>query len=134
MSKPRNDWWTNAINIVRNYPSRKQEYEELHRQSFSSLSGVPGSGNISNPTERLALMEMPPMKQKEYDAVNRAVQITNLLPHGDLRVELIRRMYWRGKKVSIDRASCGLNISEATAKRWHIAFINLVGQVVGYQE
>ena len=120
--------------MVRNYPARKKEYDELHRQSFNSLSGVPGSGSISNPTERLALMEMAPMKQKEYDAVSRAIQITNLLPNGDHRVELIRRMYWMGKRVSIDRVSCGLNISEATAKRWHIAFINLVGQIVGYQE
>lgn len=134
MSKPKNDWWTNAVNMVRNYPARKQEYDELHSQSFGAPSGMPSSGNTSRTAEHLALLEMPPMKQREYDAVTRAVQITLLLPHGERRVELIRRMYWKGKKVSVDSVSYELHISEATGKRWHTAFINLVGQIVGYQE
>lgn len=45
MSKPKNDWWINAINMVRNYPTRKQEYEELHSQSFGASSGMPSSGS-----------------------------------------------------------------------------------------
>ena len=134
MSKPKNDWWINAINMVRNYPTRKQEYEELHSQSFGASSGMPSSASASRTTENLALLEMPPQKQREYEAVSQAIRITEMLPNGNLRVELIRRMYWKGKKISIDGASIGLPISEATARRWHSAFIHLVGQCIGYHE
>ena len=32
MSKPKDDWFKNAVWTVRNYPARKEEYEELHTQ------------------------------------------------------------------------------------------------------
>lgn len=132
MSKPRNDWWSNAVNTVRNYPARKQEYEELKRQSFSGLSGLPSSGTISNPTEQLALREMPPMKQREYDAVTQAINVTLMMPDGDTRMTLIREMYWKGQKRNISDVINSIGIAEATGKRWHGAFILLVGECLGY--
>lgn len=133
MSKPRYDWWVSAVRMVRNYPARKAEYEELHSQSLTAdASGMPKSNGASRTTEDIVLRQMAPMKQQEYDAVTRAVNITRLLPSGDKRIELIARMYWKGRKLRIDSVIYGLGVAEATGKRWHSAFIRLVGECAGY--
>lgn len=132
MSKPKDDWWVNAVRMVRNYPARKKEYEELHRQTVSMYSGMPSGHDVSRTTENLALRQMAPMKQKEYEAVSRAIEITKLLPDGELRITLISRMYWQGKKLNIEDVVYGIGIGEATGKRWHGRFIRQVGECVGY--
>ncbi|MBR2048291.1 MAG: hypothetical protein IJ960_06800 [Oscillospiraceae bacterium] len=135
MSNTKNDWWSSAIRMVRNYPARKSEYEALHSQSLvADMTGMPKGGSASRTTENIALRQMPPMKQQEYEAVSRAVEITRLLPNGDLRLELIRRMYWQGRKLRINDAIVDIGIAEATGRRWHASFIRLVGQCVGYTE
>lgn len=133
MSKPRDDWWSNAVRMVRNYPARKAEYEELHTQSLvSDMSGMPRGNGTARTTENIVLRQMAPMKQQEYDAVTRAIEITKLLPRGADRVKLIEQMYWKGRKLRIDSVIYGLGVAEATGKRWHSAFIRLVGECVGY--
>lgn len=133
MSKPRDDWFRNAVWTVRNYPARKAEYEELHRQSMcSDMSGLPRGGGDGRTTENIAIREMAPMKQLEYDAVTRAIEVTRLLPDGNNRVTMIDRMYWRGKKLNIDDVIYTVGVAEATGKRWHGAFIRLVGEFMGY--
>ncbi len=134
MSNPRFDWWGNAVNMVRNYPARKTEYEDIREQTISAqISGMPRGSGVSRTTETTALKQMAPAKQKEYDAVTSAIHITRMHPNGDARVQLIDRIYWQGKKRSITDVMSGLYISEATAKRWHAAFIRLVGECFGYE-
>lgn len=133
MSKFKDDWWRNAVWAVRNYPARKEEYEELHRQQLTQSTGsVPGAVGVNRTTENIALKQMPPMKQREYDAVARAIQITRLLPDGDSRISLIQRMYWNGRKLNIYQVIYQVGISEATGKRWHNRFIRTVGECLGY--
>jgi hypothetical protein len=55
-----------------------------------------------------------------------------LMPDGDRRVDLIRRMYWNGKKLNIDDVIMQIGVAEATGYRWHGAFIKLVGECAGY--
>ena len=133
MSNPRDDWWWNAVRMVRNYPARKQEYNDLHRQSFTiDLSGMPRGGGASRKTEQIALRQMAPAKQQEYDAVTRAIEITKTLPDGNKRIEMIERVYWQGKKISIESAAVAVNVAETTGKRWHGDFIREVGKCFGY--
>lgn len=133
MSKPKDDWFKNAVWTVRNYPARKEEYEQLHAPLKGvSSEGMPKSGESSRTTENIALRQMAPMKQLEYDAVTRAIAITMLMPDGERRIELIDRMYWRGKKLNIDDVIYPVGVAEATGKRWHGAFIRLVGEFMGY--
>lgn len=133
MSKPKDDWWRSAVWAVRNHPARKEEYDELHRQSLvADLSGMPSGHEVSRSAENIALRTMAPMKQREYDAVVRAIEVTKLMPNGDARLELIRRMYWQGKKLNMNAVIYQLGIAEATGKRWHGVFIRLVGEFLGY--
>lgn len=133
MGKPKDDWFNSAVWVVRNYPNRKKEFEELHTQSVcSDMSGMPKSSDVSRTIENIALREMAPMKQLEYDAVTRAIAVTKLLPDGDKRVDMIEKMYWKGKKLNIDDVTYSVGIAEATGKRWHGTFIRQVGEFMGY--
>ena len=135
MSTNSYDWWPGVTRMIRNYPARKQEYEDLHSQTVvADLSGMPRGCGGGRTTETIALRQMAPAKQMEYDAVTKAIEITKLMPNGDLRVELIRRMYWKGKKRNIDSVVYELHIAIATGKRWHGAFVRLVGQCFGYMD
>ena len=133
MSSPRYPWWSSAVRMVRNYPIWKSELTELHSQSVTAgEGGIPSGGEVSRKTESIALRQLPPAKQRELDAVSRALEITSLLPDGDRRIDLIRQMYWKGKKLDISAVIYRLGIAEATGKRWHGAFIALVGECAGY--
>ena len=135
MSSPKYDWWQSAIWAIRNYPARKTEYDELHTVSLTAqMSGMPSGTNVSRTTETIALRTMPPAKQREYDAVSRAIEITKLLPGGEERLELIKRVYWSGKKKSLYQVIPQLHIGETTGKRWHARFVRLVGECLGYME
>lgn len=133
MGKYKDDWWRNAVWTVRNYPARKAEFDELHRQTLTQNLSPQGNPNgINRTTENIALRQMSPMKQKEYEAVTRVIGITRLLPDGDKRLELIDRMYWQGKKLNIYQVIYQIGIAEATGKRWHNRFIRSVGECLGY--
>ena len=133
MSRYKDDWWKNAVWAIRNYPARKSEYEELHRQKLTqNLAASSGSASVNRTTENIAIRQMAPMKQQEYEAVSRAIQITKLLPDGDCRLSLIERMYWQGKKLNIYQVIYQVGVSEATGKRWHNRFVRTVGECMGY--
>lgn len=135
MSSPRYDWWQSAVWAIRNYPARKREHDELHSVQLSApMSGMPSGSDVSRTTENIALKTMAPAKQREYDAVTRALDITRLLPLGDHRVELIQRMYWSGKKLNINQVVYQIGISDITGKRWHARFVRQVGECLGYEE
>ena len=133
MSKPRYPWWSTAVRMVRNYPLWKAELDQLHSQSVTAdMGGMPGGSEVSRKTENIAMRQLPPAKQNEYDAVTRAVDITLLMPDGEKRVELIRQMYWKGVKKRIEAVAAEIGAAEATGWRWHGAFIKLVGECAGY--
>ena len=134
MSKPRFSWGPSALTMVRNYPAWKAELEELQSQSVTAGSGgLPSGGEVSRKTENIALRQLPPAKQREYDAVTQALEITGMMPDGSRRVELIRQMYWKGKKLRITDVIGRIGVAEATGWRWHSAFIELVGTCAGYE-
>ena len=77
MSKPRYDWWGYVKGMIRRYPQLKEEYEELHRQAMRvDYSGMPRGGGSHRATEDLALRALPASKQREFDAVRKAIEST----------------------------------------------------------
>ena len=134
MSKPKYDWWYPALQIIRNYPLWKKQLNELHSQSVTAgEGGIPSGGEVSRKTENIALRQLPPRKQEELDAVEKAIEITKMMPNGDLRVEMIRRIYWQGKKLRINDVVYGIGISGTTGGRWHRDFVELVGVFAKYE-
>lgn len=119
--------------MIRDYRGLKAEYDDLHQQSLSSApSGSPGGGD-GRTVENIALKQLPVDDQKVYDAVTRAVEITKLLPDGDLKVALIRFVYWGQGQRRVEDVPLVLPVSRRTAIRWHGDFVRLVGKCYGFE-
>lgn len=125
MSKPRYQWWGYVKNIIRSYPRLKEEYDGLHEQSVTAnMSGMPGSGEVSRGTENIAIRELPKAKQAEYDAVRKAIAITERMRTGADRIELINLVYWK-QSHTLHGAAMAVNISYETAVEYHRDFIKI---------
>ena len=133
MSSPRYRWWGFVRRMIRDYRGLKVEHDDLHQQSLSSApSGSPGGGD-GRTVENIALKQLPADDQKVYDAVTRAVEITKLLPDGDLKVALIRFVYWGQGQRRVEDVPLVLPVSRRTAIRWHGDFVRLVGKCYGFE-
>ncbi len=135
MSKPRYHWWSYAKAMVRLYPRLKLEYDEIHAQS---ITGDPerlpsGKGHISRSTEITALRQLPSARQREYDAVTRAIEQTKQMRTGADRLAVVNMVLWKGSH-NVDGAALQLYISETTARRYHSDFIRLVGFCYGLED
>ena len=134
MSKPRYRWWGFARRMIRDYPGLKKDWEDIHSQSITpNLSGMPGGGGAKRTVESIALRQLPPDDQKVYDAVSRAIAITELRQDGKQRLALIEYVYWQKKSKLIKDAALLLFISKRTAERWHSDFVKLVGMCYGFE-
>ena len=134
MSSPHYRWWGFVRRMIRDYRSLKIEYDDLHSQSVTvSMSGMPGGGGSERTVEDIALKQLPPDDQKAYDAVQKALEITLLLPDGELKCELIRYVYWGQNQRRVEDVPRVLPISHRTAIRWHGDFVRLVGKCYGFE-
>lgn len=132
MSKPRYRWWGYVKNMIRYFPRQREKLLMMKEQSITpKLTGMPGGGGVSNPTEDVALRELPETEQREYEAVRKAIYQTGLKPTGKEIMKLIKLVYW-DRSHTIYGASRELNVSEITAKRWHIEFIKDVAKNYGF--
>lgn len=94
-------WWPYVRNIIRRKPLRDK-------------------------TDRLD--RVPAM---ENAAVHWAVDITNQMPDGKERLELIRLTYWRRNRYTLQRAAMDIPTSYSTARRWNYEFFLLVAEAMG---
>ena len=133
MSKPRYRWWIYVKNTIRAYPTHKQNLEEMHRMPVtSSASGMPGSpGGVNRRTEDIALRQLPPQDQREYDAVQKAVNATKAMQTGQERLQIISLVFWK-KSHTLDGAAMKVNVSASTAAAYHWEFIMMVGFFLGF--
>lgn len=132
MSKPRYNWWPFVLNMIRDYPARDAQYRELKRQNVTAnLTGMPGGGGgASRTTENIALRQLPPQEQREYDAVRKAMNRVRRGNDPMLRLGIVRSTLWRG--YSIPGAAMKAHVSESTARRYRWQFIMLVGCMYGF--
>lgn len=131
MSSPRYRWWAYAKAMVRAYPSLKREYDDLHTQSVTAAaSGMPGSSAPTRGTEEIAIRELPSTRQREYEAVRRAVEATARMRNGVERLRIIELVYW---KHSHTLAGAGLTVGYGydRAKQIHREFILTVAAAYG---
>ena len=125
-------WWSYAKGMIRQYPTLCRQWEELKTVSVTPKYSAVGHGSgISKPTEQVALKLLPEVKQKEFDAVRGAIRETRKTPDGENKIELIRAVYWKRDKKTVCGAGRMVGASERTAKRWHAAFVYLVGKKYG---
>lgn len=134
MSSPRYDWWGYVKGMIRRYPALKEKYCDLHTQSITQAYAE--SAGHSGPTrtaEDIALRELPKTEQREYEAVARAIAMTERYSNGRDRLELIRLVLW-DRSHTLEGAALYIPCGIATAKRWHGEFIRLVASCFGLMD
>jgi hypothetical protein len=134
LSKTRYKWWGYIKAVIRAYPSLKKEYEELHEQSITAkLSSLPGGGEVTRGTEDIAIRELPHTKQREYEAVRRAIDATKRIEGGDRRVMIIDLVYWKNSH-TLAGAAMKAGYSYDRAKQMHRDFIVTVAKYYGLMD
>ena len=132
MSKPRYGWWSYAKYMIRKYPCLTAKMTELKEVSITArISGEAHGTGVSNPTQDVALRELNPTEQKEYDAVRLAIEDTLKHPTGEQRMKLIDLIFWKNTHTVLG-AGREIPCAEITAKRWHRDFIRKVGEKYGF--
>lgn len=131
MSKPRYNWWPFVLNMIRDYPERHSAYKALHEQKTTAdISGMPRGGGASRTAEGVALRQLPPQEQREYEAVHKAIERTRKAKEAKLRLDVVKLTMWKG--YTIPGAAIMAKTSENTARRYRWQFILLVGHMYGF--
>lgn len=131
MSRPRYDWWPYVKGMIRRYPALKVELQELQGQSITpSYSGVTVQSGTSRSTELTAIRELPTTKQREYEAVRRAIVATERMTASRDRLRLIDLVFWK-QSHDLEHAAVIIPCSYRTARRYHAEFIKTVAAMYG---
>ncbi len=125
MSKPRYNWWPYALNMIRDYPSRKMEFDALHEQKITAnTSGIPGGGGSYRTVEQIAIRQLPTGEQEEFEAVDKALSRTRVMSCANERIQVVKWTLFRNYRIS--DAALRFHISERTVRRYRYQFIALV--------
>ncbi len=131
MSSPRYIWWSYVQGIVRKYPERAAELGELHAVGMTArYDAEPGGGGPGRATETVALRQLPPTEQREYDAVRGVLEETAGRWDGALRMEMVRMVYWE-RSHRLFAAARALDVSQRVALRWNRDLIYGVAKKYG---
>lgn len=130
MSKPRYRWWSYVKWCIRDYPAKCRELDEMRSHGAVRIDGMPKGGSSSRSTEDRALRGFSGQKEREYEAVRRAVDHARTLPDGDDVLVLIDLMYWR-QTHTLEGAARKARMSARTARRRNHAFITAVAAGMG---
>ena len=117
--------------MIRAYPDLRARYRELKEVSITSQwSDTPHGTKVSDSTAEAALRQLSYTEQREYEAVDRAIRITERMKTGKDRIDVIRLVLWE-QTHTVNGAAMMVHISERTAKAYHREFIYLVAQQYG---
>lgn len=128
-------YWAGAIEAVEKYPERMKRLADLRSQIITAnISGVPGGGSAARTTEDVALRQLPPAEQKDYEAVSLALAEMRKREYGKEFMKLVRMRYWQKPNYKLATIALRLHYSEATMKRWNSEFIRLVLRFRGLKD
>lgn len=131
MSKPRYHWWGYVKWVIRDYPAKKEELEEMRAARVTpSYSGMAGSSEPGRTPEALALRDFTGQKKREYDAVENAICVTKGYKNGEDRIRFVDMVFFKQTHTLVG-ASNVLYISQRTGEEWHRQFIRLVASYMG---
>ena len=118
--------------VIREYPRLKKEYDALHTVSITpNYTNSGGKGYaISDPTAQAAIRELQEQNQREYEAVKCAIFVTEKKSAGNLRLDVIRKVFWQ-RSHTLQGAADAIHISYRTARRYQIDFVYLTAYFLG---
>lgn len=130
MSKPRYDWWPYVKGMIRRYPALQAEYALKHEPRITTVIANGHGSGVPKPTEATALRELTQTKQREYEAVTKALNAANQLPDGEERLRMVDLIFWR-QSHTLEGVALDLHYSWRTVAQWHREFIRDVAKQYG---
>lgn len=131
MGKAKEPYWTYVKSIIKEYPELKKEISTPREARLSAVYGFGGGrgSNIANPTMNCVIHDLPPKKQRKYDAISLAIEKTKVLHPVDAeeRLKVIDLVYWR-KSHTIEGAAMRVPCHRNVAGNWQGEFIKLVAE------
>lgn len=131
MGKSVFDWYPRAVRLIRLYPQLRSRKDSSCGSITQKYSAVPGGRSPSRTTENAALKQLAPIDDLSLDIVQAAINEALARPHGDLTLEIIRRVDW-DKTHTLENISAVLPVSRMTAQRYRSGFIRLVAKKAGW--
>lgn len=125
-------WWGYAKQMIRVYPLRKAQYEDIITPSLvPSNDGLPHGTGVSNPVEKMILSAEQDNAYKEYWAVHQAINVMRQR-RGLLFCDFVKLYYWTQPRLKLDEIAATLNLSPRTIGEWNKVFIKLVARNRGW--
>ena len=125
-------WWGYAKAMIRAYPMRKAQYEDIIDMSaIPNNDGMPKGTAVSNPVESLMISAEQNNAYQEYWAVHKAIN-TMRQRRGLLFCEFVKLYYWTLPRLKLEEIAEILNLSTRTIGEWNKVFIKLVGRNRGW--
>lgn len=123
-------WWGYAKNMVRSYPQRVAQYEDIIAMSVTpSLSGLPHGSSVGDPVgETIAQAEDRP-QYLEYWAVKRALEICDsIAPEFK---DFVRLYYWTEPRLQLVDIADRLHYAPETVRKWNKRLLYMVAKERG---
>lgn len=111
-------WWDYAKKLVRIYPERKKEYEDMILPRSPVIDGMPRSGQSGDAIgAKLASIERT-AAYKDYSAVHSALAICQGI--NDHFMDFVNLYYWTPRrKYSLEDVAEELFYSPETIRKWN---------------
>ena len=129
MTKPKEPYWYYVKSIIKEYPQLEKEMAKPLEQRLSISFDARSGGKISDPTQTCVIHDLPPKKQRKYDAVTYAILKTRLT-HPETakdRLKIIDLVYFR-QSHTIEGAAMKVPCHRNAAGKWQGDFIKLVAE------
>ena len=130
----RYDWWGYVKGMIRRYPALSAEHDALMEQGITvNYDAIGHSTEASRTVEEIAIRGLPTTHEREYWAVRHAIETTQKLNGGGLRLAIIDCVFFRGSH-TLTGAAVKCHVSTRTARRYHTEFIRLVASYYGLMD
>lgn len=123
-------WWGYVKNIIRAYPLRAAQYEDILRMNVTpSLSGMPHGSGPGDPVGELIAKADGKAQYHEYWAVKKGLaQCMGISPDF---CAFVRLYYWTTPRLQLEMIADRLNYSPETVRRWNKRLIYAVAKERG---
>ena len=128
MSRPRYKWWSYVKWMIRLYPERVAELRRRQEAAVTpNYNAMPGGSEPSRTTEELGTASLGRAVDREVVAVRRAIEETERMSTGEIRMGIIDLVYWK-KTHTVPGACLACTVAERTGRRYHADFVYLVAK------
>lgn len=125
-------WWGYAKAMIRAYPMRKAQYEDIIDMSaIPNNDGMPKGTAVSNPVESLMISAEQKTAYQEYWAVKKALDLF-VMRHGLSFMDYVRLYYWTEPRFKLERIADRMHLAPETIFRWNRQLIKAVGRNRGF--